>query len=319
MNTEQDKWQETSVSLDGASRAATTDNSTTSILQTAGPSVAQTKEQLDSLDVFQKLVEDQFKTSSQLSIAKALESDPVILEAATGLGIPHNQMVVNTPKGFSFIVLQNALDMFIQSHSAAIGVKFLLNNQYQYKKRGMVQDKGNNNNSTSDSTVKEEERQDQVFHERGFAAAALTGLSTSMPIAPATSALAPTPTPAPLVVPAQVPQLPTQQELQPQPQQERQQSQDSQEQTGPPAKVRYRYRCHRASTKSVHKGRVPGGKSGKTRCVKASIKCGCEATIAAVSDYFRVYGEQNQQVDSVPIYRVVYKAGHNHSLNMADP
>ncbi|KAF9970344.1 hypothetical protein BGZ73_006957, partial [Actinomortierella ambigua] len=334
---EHDKWQEATADLEAASRATNADTIATTILPTVGPSVAPAKDQLDSLDVFQKLVEDQFKTSSQHSITKALESDPVILEAATGLGIPHNQMVVSTSKGLSFVVLQNALELFIQSHSNAIGVKFLLNNQYQYKKRA---DKGNNSaastaipasptagndvSSNSDSNIvnfvkADSQKEQALFHESGYAAAALAGVPTSVPVA------APATTTAPAVLPTvgePAPPAPTPSQEHQAPQaQDGQEPQQAQQQgaTGPPARVRYRYRCHRASTKSVHKGRVPGGKSGKTRCVKASIKCGCEATIAAVSDYFRVYGEQNQQVDSVPIYRVVYKAAHNHSLNATDP
>ncbi|KAG0259779.1 hypothetical protein DFQ27_003899 [Actinomortierella ambigua] len=357
MNTDHDKWQEVNASLEAASRATNTENTASTSLPSVGPSVAPSKEQLDSLDVFQKLVEDQFKTSSQLSITKALESDPVILEAATGLGIPHNQMVVNTSKGLSFVVLQNALELFIQSHSAAIGVKFLLNNHYQYKKRS---DKGSNttvkatpttsNNDDSNSSngnnennnkndddkdvinvVENEKQNEQAFHDSGYAVAALTGVQALVPIAAATTSMSiivPTvgdsAPQAPLPLQEHfVPQVQEGQEQQQQQQQQSQQPQPQQQQqqqiAGPQARMRYRFRCHRASTKSVHKGRVPGGKSGKTRCVKASIKCGCEATIAAVSDNFRVYGDQNQQVDSVPIYRVVYKAAHNHSLNATDP
>ncbi|KAF9977399.1 hypothetical protein BGZ73_006146 [Actinomortierella ambigua] len=75
----------------------------------------------------------------------------------------------------------------------------------------------------------------------------------------------------------------------------------------------YRYSCHRKCKLYPVKERVKGGKTGKTRTSRPTIRCNCKANISAT---FR----PNETSDGLPggCYKVKYAFEHNHRLGVLD-
>ncbi|KAF9926595.1 hypothetical protein FBU30_003843, partial [Linnemannia zychae] len=75
----------------------------------------------------------------------------------------------------------------------------------------------------------------------------------------------------------------------------------------------YRYSCHCKSKKYERKGRIKGGKTGKTRARLPSISCNCCSSIAAT---FR----PRETSDGKPgnTYKVEYYFQHNHLIGAAE-
>ncbi|KAF9086523.1 hypothetical protein BGX27_003175, partial [Mortierella sp. AM989] len=70
------------------------------------------------------------------------------------------------------------------------------------------------------------------------------------------------------------------------------------------------YNCHRSRAKYTDPKRVPGGKSGKIRKSRQSVRIGCKATFSVV--------KQRRVTDSgtITINSVTYDYRHNHSVGM---
>ncbi|KAF9167266.1 Calcium-responsive transcription factor [Actinomortierella ambigua] len=73
--------------------------------------------------------------------------------------------------------------------------------------------------------------------------------------------------------------------------------------------VRVFYDCHHRGEKQVHKFRVPGGKTGKSRKRGESIKCGCPAKYSAVRKTMRSVAGP-----AVEVCHIVYNYRHNHTV-----